>query len=244
MRVMDSGLNLAVVMPFYNEEQNVRSVVGEWLEALVACRMKAVLLAVDDGSRDNTFPSLEVLAKKNEGRLLVFHKTNSGHGRSCRFGYEKAISLGAEWVMQVDSDGQCDPRYFAEFWTSREGTDCVFGRRVSRGDGLARSMTSKMCRLAAGLVVGFDPGDANVPYRLMRREALVDALERVPADFDIHNVALTVALRQNPKWRWKWVPIHFRARQGGENSINLRKVAKMGLGMLRDLKRIKRSSSS
>jgi hypothetical protein len=39
--------------------------------------------------------------------------------------------------------------------------------------------------------------------------------------------------------RWKYVPIHFRARQGGENSINYRKIIRMGLNMLRDLRRVR-----
>ena len=237
---MFSEVNLAVVMPFYNEEANVRKVVGEWLEALAVCGAKAAILAVDDGSRDGTRAALDALAAESCGRLLVFSKPNSGHGRSCRFGYEKALGLGAEWILQVDSDGQCDPRYFSEFWAARDGSDCVFGKRVTRGDGFVRVMTSRLCRVLAGFVVGFDPGDANVPYRLMRREALEDALAKVPADFDIHNVAVTVALRRDARLRWKWIPIHFRSRQGGENSINLRRVARMGMGMLRDLKRIRK----
>jgi dolichol-phosphate mannosyltransferase len=74
--------------------------------------------------------------------------------------------------------------------------------------------------------------DPNVPYRLMKRVALEKALPSVSKDFDIQNIALTLALKRNPALRWAYVPIRFRARQGGTNSINLRKIIKMGFTML------------
>ena len=63
-------------------------------------------------------------------------------------------------------------------------------------------------------------------------QALQKALQRVPSDFDMQNVALTFALKRDPSLRWAYVPIRFRARQGGTNSINLSKIARMGWQML------------
>ncbi len=73
----------------------------------------------------------------------------------------------------------------------------------------------------------------------MRSEVLREALQKVPPDFDMQNLALSLALRRLPRLRWKNVPIHFRARRGGDNSINYRKIVAMGLAMLRNLPRVR-----
>jgi hypothetical protein len=142
-------------------------------------------------------------------------------------------------VMQIDSDGQCDPGYFHEFWAKRSEADCVFGHRVQRDDGPLRMLTSKICKLGSTLLGGRDMVDPNVPYRLMRREVLAAALQKIPASFDIHNVALTYILKQCLSVRWEYVPIRFRDRQGGSNSINLLNVAHLGASMLFDLAKLR-----
>ncbi len=49
---------------------------------------------------------------------------------------------------QVDSDGQCDPRFFAAFWDGRDQADAIFGLRKTRDDGLSRVLISELCRIA------------------------------------------------------------------------------------------------
>lgn len=233
-----SSAELVAVMPIYNEEANIKAVVTEWLQAFAAERINARLLAINDGSRDATLSILRELQTRFDDHLLVIDKPNSGHGRSCRLGYEAALQQNSPWILQIDSDGQCDPMFFPLFWSKRTEADCVFGLRVTRDDGLVRKLVSKACSFLTSAVTGRALNDANVPYRLMRRQALEKALPMVPQDFDIQNVAVTLALKRNPALRWAYVPIRFRARQGGTNSINLPKIAKMGLRMLRQIRRV------
>ena len=176
---------------------------------------------------------------ENPDRLCVVSKPNSGHGISCRMGYDIAVASKAEWVLQIDSDGQCDPKHFAEFWSKRKNFDCIFGRRASRDDGFARIATSAICRLAASLICGQDLKDPNVPYRLIRRSALQRALRFIPPNFNIHNVALTYVLKKLPGLRWDYVAIHFPDRKGGTNSINVLQVVTWGAEMLLELLRIR-----
>jgi len=229
---------LAIVMPIYNEEATIAGVVAEWTAALEALGIAFVLLAVNDGSRDGTAEVLERLARARPGRVEPVNKANAGHGRACRTGYERAVARGAAWTLQIDSDGQCDPRFFAEFWSSRAEADVIFGLRQSRDDGFARVLISEACRVVTSLLTGLDLKDANVPYRLIRTEALSRALARIPADFDMQNVALTLALKRDRGLRWRYLPIHFRNRQGGTNSIHLRRIFSMGWELVRSLGRI------
>jgi glycosyltransferase involved in cell wall biosynthesis len=235
--------DLAVVMPIYNEAANIASVLREWFVCLESIAPDFALFAIDDGSKDNTRAVLDSLVSELGPRLRVVSKPNSGHGNSCREGYELALASGAHWVFQIDSDGQCDPAFFKTIYGQRSAHDCVFGYRRTRDDGFGRLVITRAYRLLLWLLTGSFMRDANVPYRLIRASALRSALRRVPADVDLQNIALTIALKRQFGLRWEDVPIHFRARQGGENSINYRKIVKMGLRFLRDFQRITHEDS-
>jgi len=220
--------SLAIVVPIFNESATIEGVVASWMKELDTQGVDYQFVLLNDGSSDNTLEVLARLEQAHPGRIVVVDKPNSGHGRTCRLGYDAAVaSPHVQWVLQIDSDGQCDPAYFAEFWRRRDQADCIFGRRVVRDDGIARSLTSKICKLGATFLGGKDMVDPNVPYRL------------IPASFDIHNVALTFMLKSDPSVRWDYVPIRFLARQGGNNSINLLNVAHLGVSMLFDLAKLR-----
>jgi len=231
---------LVIVLPVYNETATVRTVVAEWTEALEKLRVNHQFVLLNDGSTDTTLGALREMEARSPARMVVVDKPNAGHGRTCRLGYEAAVASPAvEWVLQIDSDGQCDPSYFEMFWSQREDADCIFGKRVRRDDGIGRTITSKLCKWSASLLCRQNMADPNVPYRLLRRPVLERALARIPASFNIHNVALTFVLRKFPDVRWKVVPIRFRERQGGDNSINILNVAHWGIDMLLELRKLK-----
>ena len=231
---------LAIVVPIYNEAATIESVVSSWMQVLDITGTIFQFILINDGSTDSTISVLQKLESQHPQKIIVVDKPNSGHGRSCRVGYSAAAAATCvDWVLQIDSDGQCDPSYFPEFWRRKESADCVFGRRIIRDDGLARSLTSKFCKLGATFLGGKDMVDPNVPYRLMRKDILASALTLIPTSFDIHNVAITFVLKKKPGLRWDYVPIRFLSRQGGTNSINLLNVAHLGVSMLFDLAKLK-----
>lgn len=230
---------LAVVVPIYNESATIGTVVGEWQAVFDLLGIAYTFVLVNDGSRDDTMTVLRQLETAHADRFVVLDKPNAGHGRSCRLGYDLAAMSEVEWVLQIDSDGQCDPAYFEAFWARRQDADCVFGVRKDRDDGFLRKVTSQICRAGSSLLSGMDLRDPNVPYRLMRTRTLRAALARIPTDFNIHNVALTYTLRRDKAVRWAYVPIHFRDRQGGSNSINVLRVTQWGVEMLLELRRLK-----
>lgn len=230
---------LVVVMPIYNEQESIAQVVTQWSQSLRALGVPFQIVALDDGSRDRTHEILLELEAAEPESLCVVSKPNSGHGITCRMGYDIALSSKADWILQIDSDGQCDPKHFPLFWARRESADCVFGLRTSRDDGMSRVITSAICRLASSLICGQDLRDPNVPYRLMRHGVLQKALRLIPPSFNIHNVALTYVLKKMPEVRWDYVPIHFPDRAAGANSINILKVVTWGAEMLLELMRIR-----
>jgi dolichol-phosphate mannosyltransferase len=225
-------------MPVFNESANIVSVLREWFVALEQLTADFVLLVINDGSTDDTGAILSQLSHEFGQRLSFVNKTNSGHGRSCREGYELALAQGARWIFQIDSDGQCDPKFLGEFFHSRAQFDCVFGYRQTRDDGIGRAIVSRCCRTLLWLATGSYVKDPNVPYRLIRAATLRNALRTIPCELNLQNIALSLVLKRDSNVRWKYLPIHFRARQSGESSISYRKLPKSTIELLRDLRRI------
>jgi glycosyltransferase involved in cell wall biosynthesis len=224
---------LAVVVPVYNEEATLEAVIEVWRGVFDPLGIEREFLVVDDGSTDGTGAVLRALAARHASEIAVIEQPNAGHGAACRAGYERAAGGEAGWVLQIDSDGQCDPTAFPRFWELRARCDCVFGRRISRGDGWARAVVSRACSAVAAALARRAAGDVNVPYRLMRREALARALDRIPRGFALQNIALTVTLGRMAGLRWAWIPIHFLPRAGGQNKMNLARIARLGWTLLR-----------
>ena len=215
-------LELLVVLPVYNEQSTITSVVDEWCPQLDRCSVRYRLMVVDDGSTDATPSDLQALQEKWGSRLEVLRQENCGHGQTALKGYRLAIERGVPWVFQIDSDGQCDPSYFPQVWQAREGHDIISGYRVRRDDGTYRRMVTIFLRWFILLVTGIYCRDANVPYRLMRTASIEPLVGKIPPTFSLANVALAV-LAKRARLRHYFVPIGFRDRQGGTPVVsNLR----------------------
>ena len=177
--------------------------------------------------------------------LLPVDKPNSGHGATCLFAYRKAIEAGADYIFQTDSDGQTNPDEFWKFWENRDKYNFIIGSRNARQDGIGRICVTHVLRLVVWLMFGEWIKDANTPFRLMKTESLIAILRLIPEDFFLSNVAICIiAIKRKETCRW--FPITFKARQGGENSINMKRIFKIGwkaLGDFRDIhKQLKKMS--
>jgi len=229
---------LAIVVPVFNEERCIENVLWEWQPTISQTEPNYCFLLFDDGSTDRTLSLIESwAARQKPGTCRVFSRRNRGHGQTCLEGYRMACDLGVEWVLQIDSDGQCDPKFFAELWQKRSGCDVVYGRRAERQDGWKRILASMLVRVMVRISSGADCIDANVPYRLMRGKNLRSFVDSVPADFDLANIALAVQIRRAglPE---DSVPIIFRPRSGGEPSVPLSRFAGKAIELISQLRRL------
>jgi glycosyltransferase involved in cell wall biosynthesis len=181
------GHALVVVMPVYNEEEGVVAVVEDWLRSLDALLSDFRILVLNDGSRDGTLSKLRVFAE--DARVCVIDKVNEGHGPTILRGYREAVTR-AEWVFQVDSDDEIHASEFVTLWQQREGHDFLFGERTDRPQGLARYVVSACSRLVVHALCGRAVHDVNVPFRLMRADALSAFLPQIPADTFAPNLVI------------------------------------------------------
>jgi dolichol-phosphate mannosyltransferase len=234
--VSEQPPELLIVMPVYNEQASVRKVVLEWFQEVENWTKDFRFLVIDDGSTDGTAKRLHRLREQLGPRLEVISRENRGHGQSCLQGYRIARERRVPYVFQIDSDGQCDPQYFFRFWRLRAGYDVIYGNRKRRDDGWRRVFASFVVRAFLLTLFRVNCVDANVPYRLMRPAALGEALERIPPDFLLANIALAVLLKKDKRIRHGSVPIHFRERYGGEPSVRMSKFGGKAAELYQQLK--------
>ena len=232
------GDKLYIVIPAYNEEENIDAVIRDWHPVVEKTGPDSRLVIINDGSKDSTYEKmLELKAEFSQFEPLT--KANSGHGSTILYGYNYALQQGADYVFQTDSDGQTLPEEFWQFWELRKEYAMVIGHRKGRQDGFSRVFVTKTLKLVCALCFHVSLTDANTPFRLMQREALADCLKSVPEDHNLSNVLISVVFAKK-KLPVKYIKITFRPRQGGVNSINMKKIVKIGKKAWTDFRAINR----
>ena len=236
-----SADKLYVVVPAYNEEENATSLVDGWHPIVEQFGGNGSrLLIVNDGSSDSTEEAFKAL-QHDHPLLEVVTKENGGHGSAVLYGYRLAINSNADWVFQTDSDGQTLPSEFEGFWNGREPWDAVIGVRNNRQDGWKRKIVEKVLCLILKHYFGVNLKDANAPFRLMRSETLKKHMAKLPADYNLPNAVLTAYFVRS-KERVDFREVTFRPRQGGSNSINIRRIVGIGWHALADFRRLARKA--
>ena len=229
---------LYIVIPAYNESENIKRTIEEWCPVVEKHNGGGAsrLVIINDGSRDDTY---EIASAECETHplLTVLTKPNGGHGSTVLYGYRYALENGADYIFQTDSDGQTDPAEFEKFWQIREGSDAIFGNRTSRGDGFSRAVVEKVLCAVLWTYFHVSVPDANAPFRLMKASTLQKYIGLIPKDFNLSNVILSVIYAKKG-CKVKYIPITFRPRQGGVNSINMKKIFGIGRQAVRDFRKI------
>lgn len=232
--------SLYIIIPAYNESECIEGIVRQWAAVVEAHNPDGVsrLVVVNDGSKDDTGEKLDQLAGVIPC-LTALTKENGGHGSALLYGYRYAIENGADLVFQTDSDGQTLPEEFGAFWEKRNEFDAVIGERPRREDGFGRLMVEKVVCFLLRLYFGVGIRDANAPFRLMRASLLAKYIDKLPPDFNIPNIMFTAYFVRNNE-KVTFLPITFRPRQGGKNSINIRKIFRIGWKAMGDFRELRK----
>lgn len=236
---MDS---LYIVIPAYNESETISSVIDEWYPVVERIGGESRLVIIDDGSRDDTYKQISDAAESRP-MLKALTKPNGGHGATVLFGYRYALEHGADYVFQTDSDGQTLASEFDAFWEKRNDFDLNIGHRNHRQDGFSRVIVTKTLKLVCRICFKVSLKDINTPYRLMSASSLKENIGLIPDDFNLSNVILTVIYARRHQ-KINYMPITFKPRQGGVNSINIKKIVRIGIKAVGDFRQINRTLKS
>ncbi|MFC2142850.1 glycosyltransferase family 2 protein [Candidatus Aenigmatarchaeota archaeon] len=154
-------MKVAIVMPAYNEEKTIGSVVEK-------AKKYGKVFVVNDASRDNT----EKIAKKS-GATVISHKVNGGLGSSLRTGFEHVLKTDSDIIITIDGDGQHIPEEIPKFIEKiKEGYDFVLGERDLRKYPFKKKFGNFFLRLATNFVSGTRLKDTESGFRAFSKEAL------------------------------------------------------------------------
>lgn len=209
-------VTLSVVMPAYNEAANIRGALDDVMHSVLRLVPDAEIVVVDDGSLDATAAAVQAYADR-DGRVHLMRQANGGHGPALVRGI---LASQGEYCLLLDSDRQVGLERFAETWRLCATHDAVIGVRHPRDDPRHRVLLSRALRRVLQWGCGVHATDANAPYKLVRRPALLQALAAMPEQPLIPSVLLTMHLCRSKATVVEQVVPH-RRRAAGEASLRL-----------------------
>ena len=224
---MSTEPQLSVVVPVYNEQDNVAPLVNEITSALRGV-LPFEIVYVDDLSTDNTLATLQRLRTEVPELRVVRHLRNSGQSTAIRNGVKAAR---APWIATLDGDGQNDPadipKLLAQRGNSEASTKLFAGWRVNRQDSGSKRWASKWANAIRSRMLRDATPDTGCGIKLFEREAFLD----MPY-FD-HMHRYLPALMQRAGWSTVSVPVNHRHRSSGVSKYNNLNRALVGIRDLR-----------
>ena len=237
---MTSSANakVQVVMPVHNEATSIEATIMEICQEL-SPQVDVQFVICEDGSTDGTKEILMDLSKRVPMKLIMSDE---------RKGYSSAVIDGfkateAAFVLFLDSDGQCCPSDFWQFWERRTQYDVVVGWRVTRADPLFRQLMSRAFKLVYRALFHVPAHDPSCPYLLIHQRVLVELTPELGV------------LEQGFWWEFlarvhrrgfklTEVPIEHRRRQAGSSLIyKPHKLPRIGISHLAGLLKIWRETA-
>ncbi|CBA14653.1 glycosyltransferase family 2 protein [Xanthomonas albilineans] len=220
-------LSLSVVVPVFNERDNVSSLVDEILAALRGA-IDFEIVYVDDHSRDDTLAVLEGLKATTPELRVLHHVSQSGQSTAVRNGVKAAHG---RWIATLDGDGQNDPadipKLLAAHAAASPQVKLFAGWRVSRQDSSSKRWASTWANAIRARMLRDATPDTGCGIKLFEREAFLD----LPY-FD-HMHRYLPALMQRAGWQTSSVPVNHRPRTAGVSKYNNLNRALVGIRDLR-----------
>jgi dolichol-phosphate mannosyltransferase len=168
--------NLQILMPVYNEAENIEKQITK-IDQILKKKINFSFLICEDGSRDKSLEILTKLKKKFKIKIIS-KKEKQGYSTAVMSGIKKAT---ADYLLIMDSDGQCDPKQIFKFWNLRNQGDIVAGYRVKRQDFLYRKFFSDFAKFVYRFFFNVYLKDPSFAFSLIKRKVYKSLLNFNPS---------------------------------------------------------------
>jgi dolichol-phosphate mannosyltransferase len=217
-----------VVLPTYNEAENITRLVPDLLALPEGLR----IIVVDDASPDGTGALADKFASEHAGRVMVVHRAGKlGLGTAYMAGFAAAEQLGSDGVITMDADFSHNPQHIGAMLACLADADLVIGSRYVPGGAAvnsppARRLLSWSANLVSRTALGFKAHDVTAGFRIYRRNLLaalpLDQIFSSGYSFLIE----TLYLIERGGWRVAEVPIQFYDRTAGQSKVSRLEIAR------------------
>lgn len=224
----------AIVIPTYNESENIERLVG----ALRALPLDARVIVVDDNSPDGTGRIVDALSARDACVYAVHRPGKLGLGTAHIAGIRRAFELGADPILTMDADFSHDPRYVPELVAALNHFDVVIGSRYVRGGGMEGRdrrlrLVSWGANLFARTLLNLHAHDCTAGFRAYRRAVLASIdLDRIFSNGYSFLIEM-LFLCQARGWRIGEVPIVYQDRLMGISKISRAEIYKATYTVMR-----------
>ncbi len=174
----DKTIHLSVVVPLYNEENNVEKLHNRLQTSLQQMQINYEVVFINDGSRDKTLPLVLKLAQENPSLRYIDLSRNFGHQLAIFAGIENARG---EYILVMDGDGQDPPEIIPDLYKkAKSGYEVVYAKRRKRdGESFLKKFTAKIfyrtLAKITSIEIPVDTGDFRIIHRKIR-----DILVKMP----------------------------------------------------------------
>ncbi len=220
-------MDLSIIIPMFNEADNVESTLNRVEEALASFNGTYEIIAVNDGSLDNTLEILNRVAKQNGNIKIVSYSKNFGRGRALRTGFKESRG---EIIVSIDADLSYDPHYindFMEILRSEQDIDFILASPYMPGGSVknvpfSRLWISKLGNRILRFAMPNRIYTSTGIFRAYRRKVL-DSLELESDGKEIHLEILSKALALG--FQVKEIPAVLSSRKKGRSKFKFKKTA-------------------
>jgi dolichol-phosphate mannosyltransferase len=236
-----------LILPTYNEIENIELITRAVVAELASAVDDHTVLIVDDNSPDGTGDAADRLAAELPPVEVLHRPAKSGLGGAYRAGFERALSAGADLVIEMDADFSHDPGYIPVLVAAAADSDLVLGSRYVAGGGVldwgpVRRIISRWGGTYARVILGVAVRDLTGGFKCIRREVLETiGLATLRGEGYVFQVEVTYrAIRHG--FRIREVPIVFRDRSRGKSKMSPR-IALEAMWLVPTLRRGRRRAS-
>ena len=216
--------SLSLVLPAYNEAENIEEVVRDALAVLPRFSDDYEIIVVDDGSRDGTAGIVARLAAESDRVRLLRHERNRGYGAALTSGFR---ATSGAFVMFMDADRQFDIRDLRLLAPFAGEYDIVAGFRMERSDPIHRRIFAELFNVAVRVLFGVHLRDIDCAFKLFRGDLLRGMPLTAPGAL-INTEIQAKARRQGATL--EQVGVHHYPRVAGEASGGSPRVIARALG--------------
>lgn len=215
-------MDLSLVIPVFNEQDNVQPLLDE-VRSVLDGDFDYEVIFVDDGSTDNTAARLAALRADNPRLRVLRHAENAGQSAALLTGLQAAR---APWVATLDGDGQNDPADIPDLYALAQAGNSLWlvtGWRHQRRDNWLKRLSSRIANSVRATLLGDATPDTGCGLKLMRRETCL----QLPRFDHMHRFLPALVLRAGGGVRS--VPVNHRPRQRGTSKYGLHNRLWVGL---------------